>query len=394
MKKKQIVILGGGYAGVMTAINLQKKIKNKEADIILVNYEDYQYLTTKLHEPPAGTLQEDKIKIMINEIIDTNKVIFKKATVIGIDKENKKVLLGNEKLDYDYLVVAFGAVPETFETPGVKEHAYFIYNFDSIHQLRNQIKTMFQTYSKEANDDLLSFIVVGGGFTGVEFLSELAYNAPALCNKYGVPLEKIKINCVEASSSILREFEGEMINYSLYVLEQYGIKIRCNKKVIRCENDGVILDNSEKIYGNTIIWTVGIKGTHISSQAGFNVINGRVKINEFLQVPDEENIFFIGDSSIYTDERGNEEPPTAQIAIQQGEHCARNIVALIRGKALKPFKYIYRGTLMSLGRKKATGVVYGIKVKGRIASLLKKVTEWRYYLKLGSIKLFLKKMFI
>ncbi|OIJ09766.1 hypothetical protein BKP35_14850 [Anaerobacillus arseniciselenatis] len=394
MKKNKIVILGGGYAGLMTVVNLQKKLKREEADIILVNNEDYQYLTTKLHEPPAGTLEEEEIKIMINEVVDTNTVTFKKSNVIGIDKENKKVYLENEEIVYDYLVVAFGAVPETYEIPGVGEHTYFIFNSDSIHKLRNQIEKMFQRYSKETNDDLLSFIVVGGGFTGVEFLSELAYNAPSLCNKYKVPLEKIKITCIEASSSILREFDQEIINYSLFILEQYGIKIICNEKVIRCESDGVVLSNSEKIRANTIVWTVGIKGSHLAAQSGFNVKNGRVKINQFLQVPGEKNIFFIGDSSIFIDDKGNEEPPTAQIAIQQGEHCAKNLIALIKGEKLKPFKYVYRGTLMSLGRKKATGVVYGVKVKGRIASFLKKVTEWRYYLKLGGLKLLFKKMFI
>ncbi|WP_261179388.1 NAD(P)/FAD-dependent oxidoreductase [Anaerobacillus sp. CMMVII] len=360
-----------------------------------MNNKDYQYLTTKLHEPPVGTLDAEKIKIGIHEVIKTNIVTFKQENVIGIDKNNKKIFLENGTLNYDYLVVAIGAVPETFETPGVKEHAYFIFNFDSIYQLKLQIESMFMTYSSEPDDHLLSFIIVGGGFTGVEFLSELAYSAPYLSKKYGVPLEKIKITCVEAGSTILREFDPEIINYSLYVLEQYGIKILQNQKVVKCEKDGVILNNStEKLYGNTIVWTVGIKGHHIASEAGFNVVNGRVKIDEFLQVPNEENVFFIGDSSIFTNVHGKEEPPTAQIAIQQGEHCAKNIVALIRGQSLKPFNYVYRGTLMSLGRKNATGIVYNKRVKGRIASFLKKVTEWRYYLKLGGLKLFLKKIFI
>lgn len=396
MKKPKIVVLGGGYGGLMTVSVLQKQLKKEEAEIILVSNEDYQYLTTKLHEPPAGTLEETKIQIMIKEVIDMNVVTFIKSKVIAINKDTKTVLLEMEKIPFDYLVVAFGAVPETFDIPGVREYANFIYNFKSIYQLKRQIEHVFKKYCAQPNDTLLNFIVVGGGFTGIEFLAELAYNAPTLSKKYDIPLDKIKIICIEASSSILNEFDQEIIHYSMSILEQFGITIVLNKSVKKVEKDGVILkDSDEKIYGSTIIWTVGIRGQHIATQAGFQGDKGRVKINEFLQVPDTSNIFFIGDSSIFTDEYGIEQPPTAQIAIQQGEYCAKFIINLIKGiQNPKPFKYIHRGTLMSLGRKKASGVVFGKRVKGRIAAVLKKVTEWRYYLKLGGIKLFLKKMFI
>jgi NADH dehydrogenase len=399
LRKPKIVILGAGYGGLMTAVRLQKLLGVNEAELILVNRNDYHYETTWLHEASAGTLHHDKVRYDINAVIDHSKVEFVQDTVVEINKEEQRVVLESREISYDYLVIALGGEPETFGIKGLKEHAFGITNVNSSRQLREHIEYQFATYNmeKEKNDNHLSIVVGGAGFTGIEFLGELTNRIPELCREYDVDPNKAKIICVEAAPTVLPGFDPELVKYAVSQLERKGVEFLIGTAIKECTPDGILVAKGEEetweIKAGTVVWAAGVRGNAIIEKSGFEAMRGRVKVDANLRAPGYTNVFIIGDSSLVINEEIKRPyPPTAQIAIQQGDVCAQNIAALIRdNKDLKTFKFDNKGTVCSLGEDDAIGVVFGKKVTGSKASFMKKMVDNRALYMIGGAGLVLKK---
>ncbi|NRD76392.1 NAD(P)/FAD-dependent oxidoreductase [Bacillus sp. BRMEA1] len=399
MRKPKIVILGAGYGGLMTAVRLQKHVGVNEADIVLVNKNDYHYETTWLHEASAGTLHHDKVRYDIRDVIDRNKVEFVQGTVVEIKKDENKVLLENGEIDYDYLVVALGGEPETFGIKGLKEYAFGITNVNSSRQMREHIEYQFATYNmeEEKDENRLTIVVGGAGFTGIEFLGELTNRIPELCHEYDVDSHKVKIICVEAAPTVLPGFDPELVQYAVSTLERKGVEFLIGTAIKEATPEGIIVakgdEEPREIKAGTVVWAAGVRGSSIIEKSGFEAMRGRVKVQPDLRVPGMDNVFVIGDSSLVINEEINRPyPPTAQISMQQGECCARNIAALIRNKTeLETFKFDNKGTVCSLGEHDAIGVVFGKKVTGTKASFMKKMVDNRALYMIGGVGLVFKK---
>lgn len=399
LSKPKIVILGAGYGGLMTATRLQKLVGVNEADIVLVNKNDYHYETTWLHEASAGTLHHDRVRYGIQDVIDRSKVEFVQDTIIDINKEEKKVILEKKEINYDYLVVAVGGEPETFGIKGLKEFAFGITTVNSSRQLREHIELQFATYNmeEEKKDERLTIVVGGAGFTGIEFLGELSNRVPELCHEYDVDFSKVKIICVEAAPTVLPGFDPELVKYAVSTLERKGVEFKIGTAIKECTPEGIFVakgeDEPQEIKAGTVVWAAGVRGNALIEKAGFEAMRGRVKVQPDLRAPGHDNVFIIGDSSLMINEEINRPyPPTAQIAMQQGQTCANNIAALIRNKTdLETFKPDIKGTVCSLGEDDAIGVVYGKKITGTKASFMKKVVDNRALYMIGGVSLVMKK---
>jgi NADH:ubiquinone reductase (H+-translocating) len=399
LRKPKIVILGGGYGGLMVATRLQKSVGTNEAEIVLVNKNDYHYETTWLHEASAGTLHHDRVRYDIKDVIDRNKVEFVQGTALEIKAEDKKVILENGEIDYDYLVVSLGAEPETFGIKGLKEHAFSIVNVNAARQIREHIEYQFATYNTDAEkkDERLTIVVGGAGFTGIEFLGELANRVPELCKEYDVDYHKVKIICVEAAPMVLPGFDPELVNYAVSHLEKKGVQFMIGTAIKEATPEGIIVgkgeDEVEEIKAATVVWAAGVRGNSIIENSGIEAMRGRVKVQPDLRAPGHDNLFIIGDCSLIINEEINRPyPPTAQIAMQQGEVCARNITALIRNKTeLETFTPDIKGTVCSLGEHDAIGVAFGKKMVGTKASFMKKMIDNRALYMVGGPSLVLKK---
>jgi NADH:ubiquinone reductase (H+-translocating) len=393
MSKPKILILGGGYGGIMSAVRLQKELGSDEAEVTLVNKHNYHYQTTWLHENAAGTLHHDKTRIMIDSIIDMNKINFVQDTVVELKKDEKRVILENQELTYDYLVIALGSDPETFGIQGLKENAFSIRSINSVRKIREHIDYSFARYNNEGQKDELITIVVGGaGFTGIEFVGELADRVPELCREYDIPREKVRIVNIEAAPTVLPGFDEELVEYAINNLERRGIEFLVNTPIKECNTDGVVLANGEEIKANTIVWTGGVRGNHLVEEAGFETMRGRVKVDKDLRMPGYDYIFVAGDCALIIDEEANRPyPPTAQIAIQQAYTIGRNIKALMNGGKLEEFKPDIKGTVASLGKGEAIGKVGNKKLFGATASAMKKVIDNRYLFLLGGVPMVIKK---
>ncbi|MEC0716726.1 NAD(P)/FAD-dependent oxidoreductase [Bacillus licheniformis] len=397
LNKPKVVVLGAGYGGLMTVTRLVKKIGINEADITLVNKHNYHYETTWMHEASAGTLHHDRCRYQIKDVINTSRVNFVQDTVKKIDKEGKKVVLETGELSYNYLVVALGSVPETFGISGLKEHAFSISNINSSRQLREHIEYQFATYNTEAEKrpERLTIVVGGAGFTGIEFLGEMANRIPELCREYDIDRQQVRLICVEAAPSVLPGFEPELVDYAVNYLEGKGVEFKIGTAVKECTPDGIIVgkdDQTEEIKAGTVVWAAGVRGNPIIEESGFENMRGRVKVKPDLRVEGHDDIFVIGDCSlIINEETERPYPPTAQISMQQGETCANNLAALIHGKETETFSFDNKGSVASLGEHDAIGVAFGRKMTGTTASMMKKIIDNRSLFMIGGPGLVLKK---
>jgi NADH dehydrogenase len=398
VRKPRVVVLGAGYGGLITVTRLQKLIGVSEAEIILVNKNNYHYETTWLHEASAGTLHHDRARYPIREVINTSRIHFIKDTVVAIDKQAKVVTLEKGQVEYDYLVISLGSHPETFGIKGLKEYAFGITSIDSARQLREHIEYQFATYNMEKDKKVerLAIIVGGAGFTGIEFLGELGNRIPKLCKEYDIDFQKVRMICVEAAPTALPGFDPALVNYAVKYLQKKGVEFRIGTAIKECIKDGIIVskDNRmETIKAGTVVWAAGVRGNRVVEEAGFENIRGRVKVDEYLRAPGHKNVFVIGDCSLIINEETNRPyPPTAQIAMQQGELCAKNLQAAIRGsEKMVPFTPVIKGSVASLGDHDAVGVVFGKKFVGSKASFMKKMIDNRALYMIGGPSLVMKK---
>ncbi|MFK7694621.1 NAD(P)/FAD-dependent oxidoreductase [Paenibacillus sp. HJGM_3] len=388
----RIVILGAGYGGVLTALRLQKELNYNEANVTLVNKHDYHYITTHLHMPAAGTDNPENARVSISKLIDEFKIDFVKSTVVQIKPQERKVVLEDGTLSYDYLVIGLGGESETFGIPGLSEYAMNIRSINSVRLIREHIEYQFAKFKREPDrKDYLTFVVGGAGFTGIEFIGELADRIPELCKEFDVDPALVKIYNIEAAPTALPGFDPELVEYAMQVLTNKGVTFKIATAIKECTPDGVLLADGEVIKASTVIWTGGIRGNRLVEQAGFEAMRGRVKVDAYLRAPGHENVFIIGDCSLIFNDQGRPFPPTAQIAMQQGIATASNLVAAIRNQPLKEFKPSIKGTVASLGKGEAIGVVGSRKLKGGTAAIMKKLIDMRYLYTIGGIPLVLRK---
>ncbi|WP_026905929.1 NAD(P)/FAD-dependent oxidoreductase [Paucisalibacillus globulus] len=394
--KPRIVVLGAGYAGMMTTKKLMKALSPEEAEIVLVNKHNYHYQTTWLHEVAAGTINQNQARIMIRDVINPNRVRIIYDTVVKVDKEESQVILEHSELSYDYLVISLGYETNTFGIKGMDEHAFFIEDFDSCRLIREHIEYQFAKFNNdlEADESSLSILVGGGGFTGIEFVGELVEKVPELCKKYDIDRGKAKIINVEAAPSILPTFDNDLVSYGRKSLQERGAHILEGVRINECTNEGFIVgDDNELIKAGTIVWTGGVTGNSILGKSGFELTKGKVTVNGDLRAPGHDNIFVLGDCAWVMNKYENRPyPPTAQAAMQHATTCVTNIQALIHNLPLEEFTFSDKGTVASLGVTDGMGtILIGKKLYGKSAAAMKKVVDDRYLFLLGGPLLLMKK---
>src|SRR5690625_215033 len=395
MNKPKIVILGAGYAGMMTAKRLTENLSTDEAEIVLVNKHNYHYQTTWLHEVAAGTINHNQARIMISDVINPNRVRLIYDQVVEVDTDAQRIVLEDSELTYDYLVVSLGFKTNTFGITGMEENAFFIQDIDSSRIIRDHIEYQFAKYNRDvkADDDNLTIIVGGAGFTGIEFLGELVERIPKLCKKYDVNRSKVRIINVEAAVTIMPGFNEQLIQYGKQSLESRGVEFRLDSKITECKADRIVLNEGEEIVAETIIWTGGVTGNELLEKSGFELTKGKVAVDHDLRMPDKDNVFVLGDCSWVMNEATDRPyPPTAQLAMQEADVAADNLKALLKNQPLEKFVFDDKGTVASLGKKDAMGTVFNENIiYGKTATFMKKAIDNRYLFLLGGPKLILKR---
>ncbi|MFX3616874.1 MAG: NAD(P)/FAD-dependent oxidoreductase [Sporolactobacillus sp.] len=399
MGKPKILILGAGYGGMMTAVRLTKELHADDAEITLVNKHNYHYQTTWLHEAAAGTIHHDRTRMLIKNVINPNRVNFVQDSVRSIDKVNKKVILKNGELSYDYLVIGLGFESNTFGITGLDQYAFSIRSVNTARKIREHIEYKFASYNNDpdAKDTDLTIVVGGAGLSGIEFLGELVDRVPKLCKEYDIPQAKVKIINVEGLPLVLPPFERSLADYAQKYLEDKGVVFKLGTFIKEATANGVKVQKKdsevlEEIEAGTVVWTGGVKANHIPAESGFETNRGKIEVNADLRSKEDDHVFAVGDVAVIFPKEGERPyPPTAQIAVQAAEAIAKNLKHLLNNEATENFVYKPQGTVASLGDKEGVGTVFDKEIKGKSAAFMKKVIDDKYLMELGGVGLVLKK---
>ncbi len=377
-ERKRILILGSGFGGVYAAVQMEKSLaRDPDIEITLVNRENFFLFTPMLHEVAASDLDITHIVNPIRKLL--KRVTFFHGDVEKIDVGSKRVTVshGDEhhyhELEYDHLVLALGSITNFFNLPGLEERALTMKSLgDAIHLRNHLIKNMeaadFECFP-QLREPLLNIVVAGGGFAGVEtiaaindFLREAVGFYPHLSE------DMLRVVLVHPGPLILPELSESLGAYAQKKLAGRKVEIRVNTRVTGVLERGVELSDGTLIKTNTLIWTAGTSPNPALEMLPCMKERGRLRVNEFLEVPDWPGVWALGDCASIPDlTTGKTCPPTAQHALREGKILAHNIAAAIRGGRRKPFVFSTIGQLASIGRRTGVAQILGINFSGFIA---------------------------
>ncbi|WP_028401694.1 NAD(P)/FAD-dependent oxidoreductase [Ectobacillus panaciterrae] len=378
---KHILILGGGYGGLLSALTARQHLSAEEASITVVNRFPTHQIITELHRLAAGNLSEKAVALPLEKLLRGKNIDLKIGSVQEISPDNHQVSLADgTKLNYDLLVVALGSETAYFGIPGLQEHSFILKSVDDANRLREHVESCILEYSKTKNKADATIIVGGGGLTGIELIGEFADLMPQLCRQYGVDHKEISLYCVEAAPTVLPGFPAELVERTQTSLAARGVEFITGTPVTKMEQFAVELKDGRTIETKTMVWTGGVQGNSVVANSGIEVNRGRALVNEFLQSTSHQDVFLAGDSAVVMGPEGRPYPPTAQLAWQMGETVGYNLFAYLKGGAMEELTPVFSGTLGSLGRKDAIGTIGGNKtqLKGLPASLMKEASNVRY----------------
>ncbi|MDR0921434.1 MAG: NAD(P)/FAD-dependent oxidoreductase [Lactobacillales bacterium] len=392
MSKTKVVILGAGYAGLMSLKVLQRA--HKEVEITLIDRNDYHYEATDLHEVASGSLPAEKISYKIADVVKNDCTVFMQGTIEKIDKASKTVYLADGKtVSYDYLIVALGFVSETFGIPGAQEYALQLVDIKTSEEVYAHILEKLNDYKKTKNPDDLKFVVCGAGFTGIELLGSMCENRKKYAELAGVAPEEIKLYCVEAITKLLPMFPEKLGDYGIGHLKDWGVEFLTGKPIKEIKEGIVVYENNAETHetaeltAGTIVWTTGVSGSPVIANSGYEARRNRVSVTPELTDPEDSHVFIIGDvSAVMDQESGRPYAATAQISLKMGVAAAENVLAQINGQAMKPFAFKSLGSVASIGNTDAFGLVGKSSVKGYPASFVKKAIMNKSLYATGGLK--------
>ncbi len=392
--KKKIVILGGGFAGVECARQLEKEFgNNPEIELVMVSEDNFLLFTPMLPQVASGMIETRHIVLPIRTICKKTK--FYESRIKNIDPYGKIVTLwgtGDKRsisIHYDFLVVALGSETNFFGMADVEKNAYTMKTLNDAVMLRNRVIDMLEQAENETNPILrksfLNFVVVGGGFAGIETAGELMDLLLDARKHYPTILkEDLKVIVLEALGMILPGFNEKLADFAKEKMEERGIDIRLKTAVTSYDENEVTtksldehpkdsIDTSEidSVMTKTLIWTAGVTPVNTIKRSMFKTEKGKVLVNDYLEVSDFPGVFAIGDCALHIDpETERPLPPTAQIAEAQAKIAAKNLISLIKNSTKEKFVYHSKGQMAIIGKRSGIATFLGMNISGFWAWLI------------------------
>ena len=377
-QKKRVVILGGGFAGVYTAMYLEKELGRRgDFEITLVNKENYFVFQPMLAEVVSGNIGLLDTVSPIRRMLPKTDLHVRELE--SIDIANKTVVTTPgfnphpSVIQYDHLVLALGNVTDFRGLRGLPEHAIPFKNLSDALFIRNHVihvleEAAIEHRSVDLRRQLLTFVVAGGGFSGVEVVAELNdFIREVIKNYPQLDPKEVRVVLLHALDRILPEVDSKLALYAQNILARRGVDIRLGARLEAASGGEAILNNGEKIPTKTLISTVPSSPNPLIDALPLTKERGRLKVDSTLQVAGTDNIWAMGDCALVPSTEGSFCPPTAQFAIRQAKTAAHNIVASIRGGEKKHFQFKELGKLGALGHHSAVAQVFGINVSGFLA---------------------------
>jgi NADH dehydrogenase len=397
---KRILLIGGGYVGLYAALRLERELGSEEAELTLVDPENFMVYRPLLAEVTSGTLEPRHALVPLRAALRRTRLIAGSLTEVDTEARTATVEVYDgerQRLPYDHLVLGVGATARLLPVPGLAEHGIGFNSVAEAMYLRDHVLRQLELAATATDPAVraraLTFVFVGGGYTGVEALAEAQDMAASVLRGYpGVRPEQTRWVLVEAMDRILGTVPPSLSTHAQHELEHRGINVRLKTKVDAIEDGVAKLSDGTEIPTDTLVWVTGTRANPVVADAGLPTDEkGRLTVDNRLRVTDVEYVWSAGDCAAVPDTvKGGLCPPSAQYAVREATTMADNIVATLRAAPTHPFRYRSRGEFVTLGRHKAVGELLGLKVRGvlawtvRRAYYLSQIPTWNRRLRIAA----------
>ncbi len=393
-EKKRIIVLGAGYGGILTAKKLAKKYKKDDnIEIMVIDKNGYHTMLTELHEVAAGRVPEESIRIDLDKVFYGRKVNLVLDEVVNIDFDNQVLKGVVEDYNYDYLVLGTGSKPTFYGCKGAEEHALTLWSYEDALKIKYHILEAFEKASVAKSPaeraDLLTFVVIGCGFTGIEMVGELAEWRNRLCYNFNIPEEEVKLYVLDLLPRVLPNFDDKLIIKTERRLAKMGVEVMTHSNITEVRKDAVCIEGKDCIRTYTTIWAAGVEGSDLVTALDGEKIKkaprNRIETDPYLRGMGKENVYVVGDNIYYIPD--GEERPVPQM-VENAEHSAKlvskNIIAAISKKEQAPYEPVFHGAMVCIGGRYGVAQV-GTKNKqfvfsGFIAMLIKHLINMVYFM--------------
>ena len=386
--KKRVLILGAGAAGLGVALELEKASAGAPGlEVTLVDQRNYHHPLPFIWQVMSGSVEPGHISFPLHALLRRRSaegpVKFRQSRVQGIDVEKKVVSTDTGKLKWDYLVVALGSTTNFFGMADVEENSLSFKSLTDAVNIHNHILGNYEAALLERNEErrreLLTFVVVGGGPSGIELAAAIQdFVRKALIRDYPSLMPQTRVLLVEAQDALLSGFGAKMSELAISRMRSRGIEVLLKTRISKTWSAGVQTADGQTIPTRTVIWVAGVKPVDVVEALPFEKAKGgRIVVNQYLEVPESPGVYVLGDCAYLLQENGSVPyPPTQQVAMRQGPACARNIVRAMRGQDQLPFRYKFKGQVIYMGRNLVVAQLGNRVFDGFAAGLLRRV----YYL--------------
>ena len=364
---QKVIIIGAGFAGLRAA----KTLAGKKVDVLLIDQQNYHCFQPLLYQVATAGLEPEQIAYPVRGIMHNwPGVRFLMARVEQIDRASKHVVTTMGSFDYDYLIVAAGGQTNYFGNREIEQHSFGLKNLNDAEQLRNHLLSMFERAAYERDPQvrqaLHTFVVVGGGPTGVELAGAIRELVKHVLVRDFPQLEnsQVQVILLEATDKVLGMLPMRLQQKTLQRLEKMGVQVRLNTAVEGASADQVYLKGGEVIASHTLIWAAGVRGVELAQSLELALARGnRVQVQPDLRLADDPNVFVVGDLA-YLEQAGKPLPQVAPVAIQQAVTAANNILQQRQNQPTQAFVYRDRGSMATIGRNAAVAHIFGLQFWG------------------------------
>jgi NADH dehydrogenase len=386
--KKRVLILGAGAAGIGAALELKKASTSTPGlEVTLVDQRDYHHPLPFIWHVVSGSVEPGHISFPLHALLRrggaAEPVKFKQSRVQDIDVEKRVVSTDDGELEWDYLVVAMGSTTNFFGMADVEENSLSFKSLRDAVSIHNHILDNYEAALREGDEqrrrELLTFVVVGGGPTGIELAAAIQdFVSKALIRIYPSLMSQTRVLLVEAQDALLSGMKAKMSELAISRLRSRGIEVLLKTRISKAWSGGAQTADGQTIATSTVIWVAGVKPVAVVEALPFNKArDGRIMVNQYLEVPESPGVYVLGDCAYLLQENGSVPyPPTQQVAERQGPACARNIVRAMRGQDQRSFRYKFKGQVIYMGRNLVVAQLGNRVFDGFAAALLRRV----YYL--------------
>jgi NADH:ubiquinone reductase (H+-translocating) len=372
----RVVILGGGFAGVGAA----QKLKDADAEVVLVDRHDYHTFQPLLYQLATGLLETTGVGHSLRDLLERHdNTTIHKDTVTAVDLEARQVsFAGLSPVSYDYLVLGLGAQVNFFGTEGAPEHAFPMYTLPHAVRLKDHLLERWEAADRDPSiiaDGALNVVVVGGGPTGVETAGALAelYRGDFARDYPNVSAGDARITLVEAGPELFMMFKPKLRDYAAKALADRTVEVKTGTAVASVAPTRITLKSGEELKAHTLVWGAGLQGNELVHSVGVELQRGnRIAVGPDLTLAGHPEVYVLGDIAAITDSKTDQVlPQLGSVALQSGEHAGETIARRIAGKKVKPFAYKDKGTMATIGRGAAVVQMLGGKtmtgVKAQLA---------------------------